>query len=317
MRRLATLRVTTLAAAIVAGLAGAIQAVRYGVRADDLVVEPYGRMLICLALGAVGAVAAAAAARVIIDSAEEGSRLARTRWLYAPAAFYVALAGVTLRPGHFDWPAIWTMWALMMAFLVFLVAIVLRARRAPTTLPPVWFVFALAFVTSIVGWSARDLWVETFSVPMGLILLGAGLLAMRGVSEDARPRVATGNTWPIGFSGSWRLLAPGIVVLFLASMLSTATNPMVWRAIGVIAVALLAILVGAQLKLAALFILGIIVLPIENIVVFAVQIIRGIDSIPWWITLAVVGAVLLIIAVTYERRSGADNSVTARLRDLK
>jgi hypothetical protein len=27
--------------------------------------------------------------------------------------------------------------------------------------------------------------------------------------------------------------------------------------------------------------------------------------------------VLLIIAVTYERRSGADNSVAARLRDLR
>jgi hypothetical protein len=59
------------------------------------------------------------------------------------------------------------------------------------------------------------------------------------------------------------------------------------------------------------------VLPIENVVVFAVQIVRGIDSIPWWITLAIVGAVLLIIAVTYERRSGADNSVAARLRDLR
>ena len=91
----------------------------------------------------------------------------------------------------------------------------------------------------------------------------------------------------------------------------------IWRAIGVIAAALLSILVGAQLKLAAPFILGIIVLPVENIVVFAVQIGRGIESVPWWITLAVVGAVLLIIAVTYERRTGADNSVAARMRDLK
>jgi hypothetical protein len=85
----------------------------------------------------------------------------------------------------------------------------------------------------------------------------------------------------------------------------------------VIALALVAILLGSQLKLAAPFFLGIIVLPIENIVVFAVQIGRGIESVPWWITLAIVGAVLLIIAVTYERRSGADGSIAARLRDLK
>lgn len=202
----------------------------------------------------------------------------------------------------------------MFALLAFMIVVVLRARRAPTTLPPVWFLFALAFVIAIVGWSARDLWVETFSVPLGLMLLGAGVLAMRGGTATTG---GTPNSWPIGHAGSWRLLAPGITVLFLASVLSTGTNPMIWRAVGVIVLALLAILVGAQLKLAAPFFLGIIVLPIENIVVFAVQVTRGIGSVPWWITLAVVGAVLLIIAVTYERRSGADGSITARLRDLK
>jgi hypothetical protein len=37
---------------------------------------------------------------------------------------------------------------------------------------------------------------------------------------------------------------------------------------------------------------------------------------PWWITLSVVGAVLLIIAVGYERRAGDGTGLTARLRDL-
>ena len=140
---------------------------------------------------------------------------------------------------------------------------------------------------------------------------------MRGATDATALKRASLNTWPFGFTGSWPLLAPGIVVIFLASVLATGTDPQTWRAISVIAAALLAILVGAQFKLAAPFILGIVILPIENIVVFAVQIGRGIESVPWWITLAIVGAVLLIIAVTYERRSGADNSVTARLRDLR
>ncbi|HWM33794.1 MAG TPA: hypothetical protein VNR36_06095 [Pseudolysinimonas sp.] len=315
MTRLAVLRLPTLSAAMVAGLAGAIQAIRYGTGADALAAGGYGRMLICLGIGAAGALAAAAAARVILDDAPDGSRLERTRWLYAPAALYVGLAAITLRPGHFDWPAIWTMWTLMLGFLVFLLIIVVRARRGATTLPPVWFVFALAFVISIVGWSARDLRVEWFSLPLGLFLLAAGLIAMHTRAMSTMP--ATGNSWPFGFGGSWTLLGPGIVVIFLASVLSTGTDPQTWRAIGVIAAALLAILVGAQFKLAAPFVLGIIVLPIENIVVFAVQIGRGIESVPWWITLAIVGAVLLIIAVTYERRSGSDNSVAARLRDLR
>ena len=50
---------------------------------------------------------------------------------------------------------------------------------------------------------------------------------------------------------------------------------------------------------------------------FVVQIGRGIDSMPWWITLATVGAVLLIIAVAGERREGAGRGVAARMRDLR
>jgi hypothetical protein len=312
MHRLAVLRAPTLAAAIVAGSAGTIQALRFGLALDDLPVNALG-LLVSLGFGAAGAVAAGAGARALLDGAQPDSRLSRSRWLYGPAVAYVAISSWTARPGHFDWVSIWTLWALMLALLTFLVVIVLRSRSRETTLPPAWFVFALAFVTAIVGWSARDLRVEVFSVPLGLFLLAAGVLVMlRG-----RETPATGNSWPVGHTGSWRLLGPGIVVLFLASVLASGTDPTIWRAIGVIAAALLSILVGAQLKLAAPFILGIIVLPIENIVVFAVQIVRGIDSIPWWITLAIVGAVLLIIAVTYERRSGADNSVAARLRDLR
>jgi hypothetical protein len=312
--RFAALRTPTLAVAIAAGAAGAVQAIRYGLDRDVLALEPWPLLLVCLAFGATGALVAALAARIILATAAPESRLARTRWLYVPATAYVAFAAWTAM--HPDWPSIWTMWVLMLAYLLFMIVIVVRARGFATTLPPLWLVFGLAFITAIVGWSARDLWVETWSATMGVFLLGAGVLAMWGAAKRATDG-ATVTSWPIGFTGSWPLLAPGIVVLFLASVLSTGTNPMVWRAIAVIAVALVAILVGAQLKLAAPFILGIIVLPIENIVVFASQIVRGIDSIPWWITLAIVGAVLLIIAVTYERRSGADNSVTARLRDLK
>ncbi len=313
--RFRSIRIPTLAVAIAAGAAGPVQAIRYGLDRDALALEPWPLLLVCLAFGATGALVAAAAARVILGSAAPGSRLARTRWLYVPATVYVAAAAWTAM--HRDWSSIWTMWGLMLAYLLFMIVIVLRARRRPTTLPPVWLVFAVAFITAIVGWSARDLRVEWFSLPLGLLLLAAGILAMRGVADDARPAVPTGNSWPIGHSGSWRLIGPGIATTFLASTLATGTDPQTWRAIMVIALALVAILLGSQLKLAAPFFLGIIVLPIENIVVFAVQIGRGIESVPWWITLAIVGAVLLIIAVTYERRSGADGSIAARLRDLK
>ncbi len=201
--------------------------------------------------------------------------------------------------------------------LLLLVAVVLIARagvRGATTSPPVWFVYGLAFATAIVAWSPRDLRVELFSLPLGLALLVAGSLAMPAAST--RPDRRTLASWPAGFTGSWPLLAPGILVMLSASVAATFTDPLTWRAILVIVLALVAILVGASRRLAAPFLIGIVVLPVENAIAFLVQIGRGIESMPWWITLAVVGAVLLIIAVTYERRAGEEAGIAARLRDL-
>ncbi|MBA4248821.1 MAG: hypothetical protein C0444_11105 [Microbacterium sp.] len=83
------------------------------------------------------------------------------------------------------------------------------------------------------------------------------------------------------------------------------------------AFALVAILVGVRWRLAAPFVLGMIILPVENVLAFSVQIGRGIEAMPWWITLAVVGIVLLVIAVGSERRAGDGGEPTARLRDLR
>jgi len=49
----------------------------------------------------------------------------------------------------------------------------------------------------------------------------------------------------------------------------------------------------------------------------AVQIGRDIDALLWWITLATAGAVLLVIAVGFERRTGGDQGLAARMRDLR
>jgi hypothetical protein len=136
---------------------------------------------------------------------------------------------------------------------------------------------------------------------------------MRGTALPGRSL----NSWPTGFSGSWPLLTPGIVVTFLPSILATGTDPQTLRAILVIALALVSILIGSLRKLGAPFLLGIIVLPLENITVFAAQIGHTISATSWWITLATAGAVLLVIAVTYERRSGGERGVAARLRDLR
>ena len=320
---LRVLRVPTLFVAIATGAAGMIQGVRFGLSADPILTGEVPLILLSFGIGLAGAFPAALGARAIGRVAPEGSRLARTRWLYAPPAVYAAVA--TWPSIERDWCTIWMMWSLMLAYLVTVVVIAWRLRSRPSSLPSVWFVFTIAFVTAIVAWSPRDLRVEWFSLPLGIFLIAAGAVARNGARAQAARlhpergsrRDGTLNSWPAGWNGSWPLLAPGIVTVLAASVAATFTDPQTWRAILVIIIALIAILIGSSLKLAAPFLIGIVVLPLENVLVFLVQIGRGIESMPWWITLAVVGAVLLIIAVTYERRAGEENSITDRLRDLR
>lgn len=312
--RLGVLRTPTFALAIVAAAGGAVQAVRWGLGLDAPPTVATPLVLLCIGLGAAGAVSAALAARLLHRGAAPESRLARSRWLYAPATVYIAAAAWPSIER--DWFTIWTMWLLMLALLVFLVVIAARGRTRETSLPPVLFAFALAFATAVVAWSPRDLRVEWFSLPLGLFLLAAGVLAMRGEPNTSGGILRALERWPHGSTGSWALLAPGLVTVFSASIAATFTDPLTWRAILVIVMALIAILIGASARLAAPFLLGIIVLPLENAIAFLVQIGRGIESMPWWITLSVVGAVLLILAVTYERRAGESAGISARLRDL-
>src|SRR5690606_28798260 len=106
--------------------------------------------------------------------------------------------------------------------------------------------------------------VEWFSLPLGLALTAAGVLVL------ARGEGATGGnvtSWPVGFVRSWAVLAPGIIVTVLPSVLATGTNPATWRAILVIALALVALLVGAMLRYAAPFVLSLITFGVEIAVI--------------------------------------------------
>lgn len=306
---------STFVAAGVAALAGPVQGIRMALGADLGALHGAALFAACFAVAAMAAMILVCAGRGIRSAVRANSPLRTSRWVFAPAAF--ALAAGTWCAIERDWGSIWLMWTLMIGLLALMLAAAVRAER--TALPPVWFLFAIAFATAVIAWSPRDLRVEWFSLPLGMFLLLAGIHALRrGGDGIGRAEIGGGlNAWPAGHVGSWRLLAPGIITMMSASIVATFTDPLTWRAILVMVLALTAIMVGAGRRLAAPFILGMIVLPIENVFVFSVQIGRGIESMPWWITLAVIGAVLLIIAVTYERRSGDADTVVARIRDLR
>ena len=305
--RLAALAAPTLLAAIAAGLAGAVQAARIGLGLD-VIATTVPTVIVVMAIAAAGALPAGIAGLLLARGADAAHR----RWSLVPAI--TALTAASCTAVAVDEFTVAVLWSLMLALLVTMVAAVVREARAHTTLPRAWVLFALALATAIAAWSTREyLRVEAFSLPLGAMLLIAGALAMR----QSTPSTAPLHHWPVGRSGSWPLLGPGIVVLVFASMLATATDPQTWRAVLVMAIALVAIIVGVRWRLAAPFVLGIVVLPIENVLAFSVQIGRGIEAMPWWITLAVVGLVLLVIAVGSERRGGDDRASSARLRDLR
>jgi hypothetical protein len=303
----------TLLLAIAAAAAGAIQGARYGWALDELppALDPEYVMLSVLALALVATALAAAAGRVGVTRV--GPETA-SRWWYAAATVYlVAGPWTAIGPAPLE---VWTLWALMIVLLGVMVLTVLRARVGDVRLSPVWFTFGLAWVTAVVGWSQREIFrVEGWSLVLGGALLLVGVLGMPAFARVQTK--ATANSWPVGFRGSWKLLAPGIVVTLLPSMIATFTDPATWRAILVIALALVAVLAGAFLRLRAPFILGLSALGLEVLFVFVIQFRTGIDAVLWWITLATVGAVLLAIAVRSERRTGRDAGVGARLRDLE
>lgn len=318
---LARLRTVTLVMAGAAALSGSTLAVQLGLGVPLAprigALHGAGLTVAAFGLSALAAATLLVVARALLPARTDGTLAGSVRdrlmMGLAPLAFAVAVWPSIER----DWFSIWAMWLVMLGYLIATVAAAGAPRSHGTPRPPVWLLFSLAFITAIVAWSPRDLRVEAFSLPLGLFLLAAGVrgLSAGSTAPEAGRRTLTG--WPGNWAGSWALLAPGLIVTVLASILATFTDPQTWRAILVILLALGMLLVGAGKRLAAPFFIGLVVLPLENVFVFSVQIGRNIASMPWWITLAAVGAVLLAIAVTAERRAGEAESFTARIRDLR
>ncbi len=312
--RLGVLRVPALAAAIGAASAGAIQAVRYAWGRDDLglVLEGAGPPDLVvwpvLAFSVVAAILAGEAARFLRPA---------HRWLLTPALAFLILGPIALvvPPEGATVAAMWTLWGLMLVLLAAMLLTVRRGLRGTTILPPTGIVFAAAWFVGVAGWSVRDLNVEWFSLPLGLALTGAGVLVLRA-GTPATP--GTVVSWPVGFTPTWAVLAPGIIVTVLPSVLATGTNPATWRAILVLGLALAALLVGAMLRYAAPFVLSLVTFGVEILVILVVLAVgRDIDPVIFYVAAGSAGVILITVAIWFERRSRGDREGSARMRDLR
>ncbi|MCM3535285.1 hypothetical protein M3693_13760 [Cellulosimicrobium funkei] len=287
------------------------------------------------ALSVLGFAWALAAGGVALGAGLVGARAASgrgaaaaRRWAIAPAFGLVVVGAVAnVRP---VWGVIAAVWLVEVALLAVLVVGVRRAVRGRLDLPPAWFLWLLALVAAIGAWSPRELRVEVFSLPLGAGLLVAGYLALAAGTAGTASAAAGGPSglpaaraarplggWPVGVVGSWRTLAPGLLALVGPSVLATYTDARTWRAMLVVVLALAAVLVGTRKHLAAPFLLGVAVLPVEILVVFVSQLGTRISAGPWMLTLAAAGGLLLIIATYYERRIAAYDGAAAYVRDLR
>lgn len=300
--KVAELRLPVLLAAIVAAAAGPVQAVRYALGFDRLDGGADAVMPVVLVLSVVAAALAALAGRALRPG---------HRWALVPALAFLVVGPITATGTE---TAMWMLWGLSLALLALMIVTVLVARRGPTILAPAWVVFAAAWAVAVAGWSVRDLNVEWFSLPLGLALTAAGALVLRDTPATARRL----TEWPVTFSGSWWVLAPGIVVTVLPSVLATGTNPATWRAILVIGLALVALLVGALGRYAAPFVLSLVTFGVELVVIlFQLTTGRDIDLVVFYVAAGTAGAILITVAIWFERRSRGDQQTQARMRDLR
>ncbi|GHF07915.1 SCO7613 C-terminal domain-containing membrane protein [Pseudolysinimonas yzui] len=308
--RLRSLCLPALIASIGAASAGTIQAVRYGVEADDLGLgHPDLVVWPVLTFSVVAAMLAASAGRSLPGAG---------RWAQVPALVFLVVGPISaVAPGV---APMWVLWTLALVLLLFMLVTVLAALRAAdrgevTILPPTWVVFLAAWCVAVAGWSVRDLNVEWFSLPLGLALVGAGALVLR---RDPVEQPGTLTSWPVGFRKSWAVLAPGIVVTVLPSVLATGTNPATWRAILVLTLALVALLAGALLRYAAPFVLSLVTFGVEILVILVVLVAgRDIDPVVFYVAAGAAGSILITVGIWFERRSRGDQANSARMRDLR
>jgi hypothetical protein len=106
----------------------------------------------------------------------------------------------------------------------------------------------------------------------------------------------------VGWPGSVVTLTPGVLATLGPSMLAIWTDPLTWRAITVVALALGFMLLGARQMLRAPLVVGAGALPVAVISVFAGQLGRAVSAGPWLLTLLAAGGLLLVLGIYSERR---------------
>jgi hypothetical protein len=246
---------------------------------------PSSLFTLAVAAGLIAAAGWAAAGWLIAAGTAPGSGW--RRWWAMPALVAAALTPVTAV--RFTWPVIGAMLAAMACYL----ALTLVAARFEATgralLPPPWAIWLIAVAVGIAGWSPRQLRVECFALPLGLALFVAGLIVAGKVARYGAP------AWTV---------TPGVAATLGPSTLAVGTDPLTWRAIMVLVLAMAFMLLAVRERWKP----PVFVSAGSMILSLALVLARhgSVDILPWLLVLLAVGGSLLALALMFERRSRAD-----------
>ncbi|MBX3100194.1 MAG: hypothetical protein KF761_11525 [Salinibacterium sp.] len=174
--------------------------------------------------------------------------------------------------------------------------------RAPFTRVIAWISLGLALFATLAGSLAGAL--DPFE--WGTVLLAVALLSVGAVMLRRRAD-----------AGSWPWLAPGLLVVLGPSLIATFSDQPIWRLVGIGVVCVAAILVGALAKLQAPLLIGTVVVLIHAIRTFAPQLVAVYQLTEWWVWAVVGGAIIIFVAVTFERRMRDLTSVGSRIAALR
>jgi hypothetical protein len=164
----------------------------------------------------------------------------------------------------------------------------------------------MAFLAAILGRSTGVGVVEVWSVPVAVVLLAVGSARLRRIPA----------------SRSWAALGPGLGILLLPSLWLAALAPApvgvdLWRITGVVVVTGGVVAYGAARRLQAPVLGGGALLALHAVIQLGPWVARTVAGLPRWTVLAVVGAVLLGLGATYERRLRELRSVRTHLAALR
>ncbi|MFI2752320.1 SCO7613 C-terminal domain-containing membrane protein [Cellulomonas sp. P22] len=152
-----------------------------------------------------------------------------------------------------------------------------------------------ALVTGLVAAGAATLAaaVHPHLVPADAVLCAYGaLLVAVGLARMGRSAGV----------GSWDALGAGLVLALVVPLGTGWVEPTTWRLLLVVTGALGAVVMGAARRWQAPFVLGAATLATVALVQVTPAAVAAVRVVEWWVVLAAVGAVLLGLGLTYERR---------------